>query len=772
MATSTVPMFDPTGQVRQIPADQAPAALQAGGKTAVKIIDPTNTPRWIPSDQQDAALKAGGKLFDGKAITSSVPDDDTLGGQAQEALGGVKKDISETGLTAMKAIHGIPGVGDFLDKHTKFDTSMQETQANANAPLDTLAAKTGYGLVNVVEFLTGDEALKGLSLGSKLAKIAPALKIMEKFPKLAEAVQAGIRQGVVGAGQAAGHGADAKQAAEAGAITGLTGGGGELAFPALGEGMRSLLEKLRPSETEIAGETIPVLASQKKGAANVAREAATPGNTPEVAEAQQQGGQQAITNIAQRSTKEALEKSNALRKTAPITDPARLLQPPDDYSPFKFYIEGPPATEGIPSQEGGQNYAGGYDKPNPNHTPIEESGKPAQQQQLGSTADTIPDEAFTGHATTRANNWQYTPPEAGGEASGGTGGGRLVTTDPAQAQSTLSRLNDLAGSDGNGPSAVFKSLPKEQQTAIVAQRDSLQQQLGMYHAGQSLYPHFEPTDVNAALGHVTNFGEAADQIRAPQKAVYQTLDKESGGRFTALRNQIQAANKIMFEPTSMDAYEGAIQSKKEAEEEVQTIFNRSTSVNRKELTAANAGWRTASILDTIHSTVDGAFRGAPKDIADKFNMNRVLRGNSMTQRLNTMLRSTPRADLEHAIGPDGLENLYRVGDLLSKPDTSMQTQSAAKEIAKHMVRSTRGAIIGGLVGHVLGSTYQGALAGSVAEDSVRFVLRQAAINPRIGMLLDRAVRHNVNPKIFAPLIAATINENQDHHTEPKTEGQQ
>ena len=39
--------------------------------------------------------------------------------------------------------------------------------------------------------------------------------------------------------------------------------------------------------------------------------------------------------------------------------------------------------------------------------------------------------------------------------------------------------------------------------------------------------------------------------------------------------------------------------------------------------------------------------------------------------------------------------------------------------------------------------------------------RKPAIDPRVGMLVDRAVRHQVNPKIFAPLIAGEINSNID-----------
>jgi hypothetical protein len=775
-------MFDPTGQVRQIPADQATAALQAGGKTAVKIIDPTNTPRWIPSDQQDAALKAGGKLFDGKAVTSAPPDDDTLLGQTQEAIAGVKKGVNETGLTAMKAIHAVPGVGTFLDNHTKFGDTMKETQQNADAPVDTIAGKTGYALENIAEFMGGDEALKGLGYAEKLAKIAPFLSKISKSPRLMEALNVGIRQMGVGAGQAAAHGASAGDSATSGILTGVVGGAADLAFPALGSGMRSLLEKIRPSTTEIAGEAIPELASQKPGAPKVASKAATISDAPATAEAQQQGTQRAVTNIAQKATKDALEKVNAVRvKPTAITDPARLLEAPEA-TPFEFHIAQPPPTEeptGDLLQDPSTRYrqtgsrvvegkGSGNMKPSAkfdagNYHGLQPFGIPDNPE-----AATPPETATVSHKEPTWEVRQYNNESAPGQTprtDNATGGGTIVTTDPQLAQGTLTRLQDLKDS------ATFRDMTPEQQERVNAAHKSLQEQLGMYHASRTVspngMPNFEPVNIDQAIGHVTNFGEAADQIQASVKPIYQKLDDVSGGQFTALRNQAKAASKVMFQPGSIDAYDKALEAKQAADDGIQELFTRyGGKVNRAELTSANSAWRDSKVLDNLHATVEGSFKGAPKGISDSLGTNRILRGNTLESRLNRLLQKTPQADIERVIGKDGLENLYRVSNLLKTPETAVKTTSAARAIGLHILqRTSKGAVAGGMLGAIVGHPWAGAAIGAGAEDATRFVMRQAAINPRVGMMLDRAVRHNVNPKIFAPLVAAAIQQNQDHHTE-------
>lgn len=72
MASNSIPVFDPTGKVRMIPADQLQAALRAGGQQAVKMSDPQGKMRWIPQEQAAAAQREGGKLVDSPATAPTL----------------------------------------------------------------------------------------------------------------------------------------------------------------------------------------------------------------------------------------------------------------------------------------------------------------------------------------------------------------------------------------------------------------------------------------------------------------------------------------------------------------------------------------------------------------------------------------------------------------------------------------------------------------------------------------------------------------------------
>jgi hypothetical protein len=657
----------------------------------------------------------------------------------------------------------IPVVGEFLGKHG-LDEQISHDQGEAAKPNENMSQSVGGGLETIAEFLTGEEALKGLSLGAKLQKIAPVLKTLEKYPRMAKILETGIRQGTVGAAQSAEHGESASEALTTGAITGVTGGAAEAVIPAAYGGVKSLIAKIRPRATVLEGANVPVLASQLPKAAPIAGKIATmatPG-TEKMAEAQQEGGRNAIVNIAQRATRNGLEKVNALRqRIAAITDPSRLLEAPEGSKGFEFTIDGPPPQEVVEGggtaeprkKQIGTQYVGGKGSGASPTTEAYPEGtfKYGDEAALPAVSDADPF-AGKGH---KEPVFQYLSSPKGGTAATDVtkGGGQLKFTDPGQAQAYLSHLEDIHDS------AQFAEMPKAQQAQITAARDSMQEQLGLYHAQERLNPHFEPVDAAGLAQHVSSFGDAADQLEASVKPIYQKLDEVSGGQFTALRNQSKAAAKVMFQPGSVKAYEEAVTSKAAADSGIQDLFNRyGTEVSRPELQSANAAWRDANVLHTIHATVDGAIKGAPQDIADTLGKNRLIRGNSLETRLNRMLVKTPRADVERVIGYDGLQNLYRVSDLLSKPETALPTRNVAAEIAREMTRRVgKGALVGGVVGHIFGQTAVGALTGAALEDGTRFILRQAAINPRVGMLVDRAVRHQVNPRIFAPLIASAIN---------------
>src|ERR1700744_2653164 len=120
------------------------------------------------------------------AATPAAPDDSTpppqtsgiqaLVQQAGEAAEGFKKGLNQTGETGMKILHSIPGVGTLLDKTPGWQQSQVQKHAIANQSDDTIAGKTGETLENIAEWMGGDEALKGLSYGQRMAKLAPGIK--------------------------------------------------------------------------------------------------------------------------------------------------------------------------------------------------------------------------------------------------------------------------------------------------------------------------------------------------------------------------------------------------------------------------------------------------------------------------------------------------------------------------------------------------------------------------------------------------------------------
>lgn len=59
---SPVTMFDPSGQLRDVPQASVAAATQAGGEPAVLFDAPDGQQRWVRQSQKDQAIAAGGKL--------------------------------------------------------------------------------------------------------------------------------------------------------------------------------------------------------------------------------------------------------------------------------------------------------------------------------------------------------------------------------------------------------------------------------------------------------------------------------------------------------------------------------------------------------------------------------------------------------------------------------------------------------------------------------------------------------------------------------------
>jgi hypothetical protein len=653
--------------------------------------------------------------------------------------------LSQTGRTAEKAITHLPILGKILANSKGFQESEAADEARATAPNDTPAKMSGAAIENILEFASGDEALKGLTYSEKLMKLAPVAKLMEKSPYLAKALDTAIRSGIVGTGQAGAHGADAETAAATGVLTGAGAGLLEGGLGAVG----AFAKRTAPAVENIAGENVQTLASQRPGTGP--RGDVGVSEVPKVGTAQQAAAPRVFKNLAQRATHDALEEANQGRVVAgQITDPARMLPAPAETRPYAFTIEGPGATsedvaggtEPRKRQIGTQYVAGKGSGTAPKTEPYNEGAfKYGDNEPLAPVNDQEP---FQG-PTHKEPVFQYLTDLKPGQEAGSTkvtGGGDLVAADPETAQAHLSRLNDLVNHPPEGATPG-------QMGAIEEARDSLQEQMDMYHSYQRTLPNFNPLDSARAAEGVGHFGDAADQVQNAAKPIYQKFDEATDGQFADLNRARTAAGK-----------RGDFTAKHDYEHQIDQLIDQTPGISRSDRLQATKLWNKSKVLDGLNDVVNAAANVDDK-YASQVTGGRVLSGVRMRNGMQQLIKRYGADRLESVIGKDGMENMTRISDLLNSPKAAQGFKGMSMSVLHNIMHGKVGGFAGAFLGHHLGG-YEGGVAGAYAgAKAERWMLQMAATSPRVGKLLDYAVRNNVTPKVAAAGIsAAMIQESQ------------
>jgi hypothetical protein len=294
---STVPMFSPDGQLGDVPHDRTSDAVKAGFKIGQDMVAPNGKPGVIPVDSVHDAIKAGFSLASPSVPRPSVDmQESNLGrlyaGQPsiQEQqyrdqhptlakITDVSKDAAVGPTIGLAKAAGSTAIdADNLVRHVLNKTGVYQSQDDSPQTFGlkpgalepkTAGEKVGAFGENVLEFVAGDEVLKGLTAAEKYKTLSNVAKLLEDHPTIAKLAHHGLtalRQSVVGTAQSGLHGAGLSEALETGGITGGLSAGLGAAGEAIGA--------LKPGIKEIAGETIPVRASQEPGIARTAENAA------------------------------------------------------------------------------------------------------------------------------------------------------------------------------------------------------------------------------------------------------------------------------------------------------------------------------------------------------------------------------------------------------------------------------------------------------------------------------------------------------------------
>jgi hypothetical protein len=281
-----------------------PSNLPAG---ATIDSTPTQLPAGASIDAQPSQLPAGANID--STPTTQPHWYDAAAHELGELNTGFTTALSQTGLTAQRAIGAIPGVGPAFQRATA--TARAADIARASQPMNTPGRMAGNAIENIIEFASGDELLKGASTLAKVEKLAPLASTLRKLPpRLLQVMESGIRQGGVGTAQSLLHGNPLTTAIG----TGAAGAVGGAALEGVLAGAGNIISKIAPSSTEALGETLPTLASQKPGASPLSEAVADIRSEPQTAAAIQQGAQKGIVNRAQRTAYNELEKLNQARQ--------------------------------------------------------------------------------------------------------------------------------------------------------------------------------------------------------------------------------------------------------------------------------------------------------------------------------------------------------------------------------------------------------------------------------------------------------------------------
>jgi hypothetical protein len=608
------------------------------------------------------------------------------------------------------------------------DTSAGDQVKDPNAGWGTKA------VAGVMELMAGEPMLKALGPAAQLAKMAPALRVLEQWPSLQRAVMLGMRASAeVGAQdilQGKGTGEAARDAAVAGvagpAVDSLTRGAGNL--------IQRTVNKISPKTVNIAGEEIPALANQVGEGGSFTGVAAE--NAPEIQKAQQQGGANVVRNTAQGAAKNVLDKLNATRATADAAPASAMRLPsPEGAQPFTFELPTTPTTE------------------EPTGELLHSAGKTDRHafEQPQYTADSRPTPRNGNEGSMGGDIETAGKPEARGEQVGG--GGALSTTNPHEAEAWRYSLQERMEQPD------FKQLPEAQQAAMQEAHDKLEQQLGLYY-NSPYAARFEPINTDEALSRVQTFGQAANEIQNAVKPVYETLDRLSGGEFNKWKLQARRANQIIRNASSADAVEAAEGKLKEANDSIDDIITRhGGSISQGDYRAAKYAWQQSAALDSLHAVMERMANGITAEESER-GLPRVITGNAKMLE-NWLSRGSNRASVENLIGVEGVDNLKKMSLLLSNASTARATNNVLKRtseaIGRHIGRSGTGALAGSVLFASAGMPWwKGAVAGAAVEDTMRTVLRYATINPRIGNLVQYAAEHSIDPKVYAPLIARAI----------------
>jgi hypothetical protein len=233
------------------------------------------------------------------------------------------------------------------------------------------------------------------------------------------------------------------------------------------------------------------------------------------------------------------------------------------------------------------------------------------------------------------------------------------------------------------------------------------------------------TTTEGVLKTPYNFNNAAFDIKASAKPVFEKLDEQSDGLFQTTQTRIDNARKIIRNGAStIQALADAQNELKAANDKMEDIFSTSD-LGAKDLKTARGAWRKASTLEDLHDGLDKAYsvpsaalQSLPQDASitgltpDQIRVQAALNPKKYSPQLNSVVRSIGRARLVDALGDEGVNQLYSVDRLFKQTLSNQKTeQTLLRVMTNAAAKAPKGSPLNTL-GYELLTTGAGATLGA------------------------------------------------------------
>ncbi len=292
---------------------------------------------------------------------------------------------------------------------------------------------------------------------------------------------------------------------------------------------------------------------------------------------------------------------------------------------------------------------------------------------------------------------------------------------------------------------------------------------------------FQPLNAEELAGRVNNFGDLADETRAAIKPIAQRLDDATDGELGRLQSERSQAFKS-----------GDRTAQVEAEKKIDDLVSsHRDAVTPEQYSAWRTSYADSKVLDALHDATEKSFNGLSEELAAETGTGaRRLRGTPYQNQLGKFLQNYGDTRVSRILGPDGLANLHRAANLVSSPEMRKATQRLAEQVAEEFpkpepvapesslkdtiaktgAKMAGGAAVGAAISHVTGLPHLVTEpAGAAVATGAKYVLQRMVTSPRIGQLMEYAVRNHVTPKTAASLISTAIMQENSPQIDQKTQ---